>query len=176
MKGLVERFWPKVNKNGSIPSQRPDLGPCWEWTAAKTQGYGVISKGGRGNGNLRAHRVAYQLVIGTILVGYELDHLCRNPSCVNPSHLELVSHRENELRGKAPCAANARKTHCPNGHPYDDSNTYLYQSRKKNHPARQCKVCRHVHTTKWNVGVRERKYQFGSCARSSRLGAIPESS
>lgn len=68
---------------------------CWNWTAARTKlGYGKISP------RLLAHRAIYELSVGPISDGLELDHLCRNPSCVNPDHLEPVTHAENLRRGR----------------------------------------------------------------------------
>lgn len=96
-----------------------------------------------------AHRVAYEAVRGPIPAGLELDHLCHNEavalglcaggrrcrhrSCCNPDHLEPTTHRVNSLRGTGPSAAHARKTHCPQGHPYDLSRN---QGRR-----RGCSVC-----------------------------------
>lgn len=67
----------------------------------------------------RAHRISYQRYVGKIPEGLELDHLCRNPMCVRPDHLEAVTHMENMRRGKSPTTVNRNKTTCPKGHPYD---------------------------------------------------------
>jgi HNH endonuclease len=91
-----ERFWAKINKGGPIPEHRSDLGPCWLWTAATNYGYGVFRIDRR---SIYAHRYAYELLVGPIPDGLQLDHLCRVPPCVNPTHLEPVTHRENILRG-----------------------------------------------------------------------------
>lgn len=109
---------------------------CWEWQGAKGPlGYGRwMPKGGKMS---LAHRVMYERHKGPIPAGLSLDHLCRNPSCVNPDHLEAVTHRENCLRGIAPVAVNAVKTHCANGHPFDAFNTYI----RPDTGTRQCKAC-----------------------------------
>lgn len=84
-----------------------------------------------------AHRWAYELVVGPIPVGLTIDHLCRNPACVRPSHLEVVTMLENNLRAPTSVTAiNSAKTHCPKGHPYDESNTYLMPSG-----GRDCRTC-----------------------------------
>lgn len=89
------------------------------------------------NGQLgMAHRLMYELVVGPISAGKELDHLCRVRNCVNPAHLEPVTHRENTLRGFGVTATNARKTHCPQGHLLDDTNTYVYPGGN-----RKCRTC-----------------------------------
>lgn len=109
---------------------------CWNWTGAKdNKGYGKIVK-------LLAHRVSYATFIGDIDNNKELDHLCRNTICINPKHLEAVTHRENILRSPtAACAVNARKTHCKNGHKYTLENTYN-RIRKGRLPERDCLTCR----------------------------------
>lgn len=117
-----------------------DSGQCWEWMGGKHKGYGRIYQA-RTDGRsyyARAHRVAYELLVGPIPEGTELDHLCRNPGCVNPSHLEPVPHVENVRRGLAGKVnhRNSRKTHCPEGHPYDEKNT-AYRSTGK----RACLAC-----------------------------------
>jgi HNH endonuclease len=113
------------------------LGPCWEWVGAhQTYGYGSFRYAGRSQ---LAHRIAYFLLHGPMEEGLDLDHLCRNPGCVNPAHLELVPHRENVRRGKAGLATGAKqraKTHCPHGHPYDEENTYRYRG------GRHCIACK----------------------------------
>jgi hypothetical protein len=94
------RFWEKVDKDGPVPEHRPDLGPCWMWTASlnagANQGYGHF---GVGQKVVFAHRFAYELANGPIPDGLMPDHLCRNHPCVRPSHLEPVTNRENCLRG-----------------------------------------------------------------------------
>jgi HNH endonuclease len=107
---LEERFWPKVDKtpNG-----------CWLWTAGlDTAGYGKIYVS-RGK-ITSAHRISYELSIGTIQSGMDLDHLCRVPRCVNPDHLQPVTRRENVLRGQQPNVLQRRerlqRNSCKNGH------------------------------------------------------------
>lgn len=87
-KGDDNRFWSKVDKK--------DQSECWEWTAAKTKGgYGRFRDGQR---LVVAHRYSYELKYGPIPEGLELDHTCHNSSCVNPDHLEVVTHSENIRR------------------------------------------------------------------------------
>lgn len=79
-------------------SRDPD--GCWRWTGAKgLLGYGVLGRGTRGDGLIGAHIASYILNVGPIPAGLVLDHLCRNPSCVNPAHLEPVTRAENTRRG-----------------------------------------------------------------------------
>lgn len=134
---IASRFWSKVDKDGPVPAARPDLGPCWLWTAAQTGGgYGYFRVNGR---SVRAHRFAYELLVGPVPVGLELDHLCRVLACINPDHMEPVTHQVNILRGIGEVARNARKTCCPQGHPYDAENTYW--SRRG---GRHCRACGRV--------------------------------
>lgn len=92
------RFWSKVDKTAT----------CWNWTGARDpNGYGRF--GIRGRRLALAHRFAYELVNGTVPGALFLDHLCRNPSCVNPDHLEPVTHRENVMRGVVPNRGMCRK-------------------------------------------------------------------
>jgi hypothetical protein len=106
---------------------------CWVWTAARTtDGYGCFKDGPK---QVMAHRFAYEQVIGPIPDGHQIDHLCRNPSCVRPEHLEPVTPRENTLRGTGPSAVHARKTHCIHGHEFTDANTYMHDGQRK------CRAC-----------------------------------
>lgn len=111
----MERFWSKV--------QIEDWLDCWLWTACRLPtGYGRFFYEGR---DQNAHRVAYQLMVGPIPHKYEVDHLCRVTSCVNPLHLEAVTSSENKRRGLTGKVNNpqTKKTHCPRGHSYADKRT-----------------------------------------------------
>lgn len=124
------RFWSKV----AFPSCEDD---CWLWTAAHDlDDYGLFWPA-HGHRTL-AHRFAYELTRSPIPPGLQIDHLCRNPSCVNPTHLEVVTSRENTMRGENFSAVNARKTHCIHGHPFNMANTYS----DPNSTRRACRQCR----------------------------------
>jgi hypothetical protein len=105
---------------------------CWLWIGSqKPTGYGLARVDGR---TRRVHQVLYQIMIGEIPEGLELDHTCRNPSCINPTHLEPVTHQVNMSRGRL-----ASQTHCVNGHEYTPENTYI---RPKTVASRDCRICR----------------------------------
>ena len=114
---IAVSFWDRVEKqeNG-----------CWLWLNRTTRRYGKF----RGQ---PVHRYAYELFKGSVPPGLELDHLCRNPYCVNPDHLEAVTHKENVLRGEANAAINARMTHCKNGHPLPTD--------RDRQGKRRCQIC-----------------------------------
>jgi hypothetical protein len=113
---------------------------CWIFTGCRIRGgYGMVRTGSVLDGSARsklAHRVVYEAIVGPIPEGLELDHLCRNPACVNPAHLEPVDHRTNVLRGFSPSAIHARKTHCVNGHEFTTENTLVDKKGKRN-----CRAC-----------------------------------
>jgi hypothetical protein len=117
---------------------------CWEWTGGKwNNGYGYLSVSTDTVKNrlVCAHRVSYEFLVGPIDEGLHLDHLCRNPGCVNPQHLEPVTRKVNILRGTSPFAENARKTHCPHGHEYDEANTLIIRRKGKGTLERHCRAC-----------------------------------
>ena len=123
----MNRFWSKVNR---IP------GGCWEWTGTFTarkrqRSYGQFWLDGR---IVLAHRYAYETRVGPIPRGLDIDHLCRNPRCVRPSHLEPVTRSENNKRGLQGIPI----THCQRGHAFTEANTYTQPKSGR----RACHVCK----------------------------------
>jgi len=128
----VAHFKSRIDKSGP--------GGCWLWRGSQ-------SRGGYGRYNeTLAHRVAYELFVGSIPEGLTLDHLCRVRHCVNPEHLEPVTLGENLRRGESFSAVNARKTHCPRGHPLSGENLYRTKSG-----ARCCLICKRAAWHRWKA-------------------------
>ena len=91
---FATHFWSRIDKNGPIPTHRPELGPCWEWQGSRIgKGYGHLNVGR--NEHHYAHRLAYQLTIGPIPESLFVCHHCDNPPCCNPTHLWAATHQEN---------------------------------------------------------------------------------
>ena len=127
-----EKFWARVDFNGPRAAGLPDR--CWIWTGA-TGGegrYGLAKFGPTLNG--QAHSISYRLLIGGYDMSLDLDHLCKVTLCVNPWHVEPVTHTENLRRGNGWGGVNARKTQCPRGHAYPPSTG----------PRGQCLGCREL--------------------------------
>lgn len=125
---IQTRFFKKIEYSNHFDDD------CWYWTSTNHKdGYGQFKLNSK---SCLAHRISYELFRGKIPIGLQLDHLCRNRKCVNPNHLEIVSNRENVLRGVSVCAINYKKTHCKHGHKFDEKNTYF--NKNKN---RRCRFC-----------------------------------
>lgn len=133
----VAKYWAHIEQ---------DENGCWRWQGSlKSNGYASFyAGGGRGTNKTYAHRFAYELLIGPIPDGLDIDHLCRVRDCSNPGHLEAVTHRENMLRGDTFAAKHARKTHCHQGHPFDEVNTYWFLDGS----GRGCRTCRNARSRK----------------------------
>jgi hypothetical protein len=126
LKDPLIRFWDKVELSND---------GCWIWKGSLWDGYGYFSVGsGR---HVLAHKWFWEQLNGLVPKGFELDHLCRVRGCVNPAHLEAVTHRMNMLRSPIQitsiCSA---KTHCKRGHEFTESNTMMYDGK------RLCKTCK----------------------------------
>lgn len=131
MKNSDKDFWKKVTITKT----------CWIWSGGKNnKGYGSFCINGK---SCFAHRYSYEQIKGKIPDGLTIDHLCRNPSCVNPAHLEPVSNRENTLRGNGASAVNARKVVCKRGHPFDRLKNGEYGLE------RDCTKCRLILQRRW---------------------------
>lgn len=131
-KRLIDKFWSLVSKSNVIPNGFKSGHWYFHENYLRSDGYGQLPC----HEGYLAHRFAYELIVGPIKPGLQIDHLCRVRRCCNPEHLEPVTRKVNILRGESPTAKNARKTVCPRGHKYDEENTYLSKEGK-----RQCKIC-----------------------------------
>lgn len=121
---------------------------CIKWEGEiNAQGYGVVSCDKKRRG---AHRVLWERTHGPLPNGLVLDHLCRNRACVNLSHLEVVTNKENVLRGISFAAINSKKTTCPRGHKYD-----ALIKRKNGSFFRECRICRTDHNRRYRKRLKE---------------------
>lgn len=126
---IFDRFINKINFTDT----------CWLWKAVVNKdGYGIFGFNKQG---YLAHRLSYEWFIGTIPKGLEIDHLCRDRSCVRPDHLEAVTYLENMQRGDSYShgAYGRNKTVCVNGHEFTEGNTHIYNNKRK------CKECGRIY-------------------------------
>lgn len=131
---MIERLTKRIEKTET----------CWIWTGGKSHGYGMVTINSR---VMMVHRAMYEIYKGPIPDRYVIDHLCRNPSCVNPDHLEAVTERENILRGNGATAINARKTACSNGHEYTKETCRVVETTGE----RRCRVCEKANKAGWKA-------------------------
>ena len=155
---LADRLWTRVDKD--------QVGTgCWVWLGAKGHGgYGVVGAYGR---QWKVHRLVLLLTQGLVVPeGKQVDHLCRNRACCNPSHLELVTPRENTRRSLNPAAAHARQTHCHRGHEYTPENTYV----RNGGFGRNCRECKRIVNRELDARP-ERKARQAELARQPKRKA-----
>lgn len=130
----VQRFFSKIQVDKNTG--------CWTWTAYRNRlGYGKVAWKGEAT---TIHRIMYAWLVAPLPRGFaarktaQLDHLCKNRACCNPTHLELVTQKTNILRSTAPSAGYARRAHCSKGHEFTPENTY--KSKKGERICRTCQL------------------------------------
>lgn len=151
---MERRFYQKVNIVGPIWNGSN----CWVWLGAKvsklpSKAYGQYWDSGLKK-NVLAHRYAYERTVGPIPTNLEIDHLCRNTACVNPSHLEPVTRSVNTRRGiskDVTASRNKAITHCPRGHEYNENNTRFKEMNGGLYVSRICKACHNSRTRKFKA-------------------------
>lgn len=151
---LIDVFWSKVDVRS------PD--ECWTWQLGRNaEGYGKVSWSGRLNsGTGLAHRVAWVVSGGTLGPEDTIDHMCRNRPCCNPTHLRVLSRSENSSNNGFKI-----RTHCPSGHAYDETNTYV---SPRGH--RSCRACSRERQRKVTKAISDkRKRADGVEVHSTRL-------
>ncbi len=155
IRASVDLIAPEIGGNETLGARFVDKvdvrdGACWIWQGSRNdRGYGkVLLNNPR---LIYAHRLAHLALVGPIPSGAEIDHLCRNPPCVNPEHLEAVSHTTNVRRGESVAASRARalaRTHCRRGHEMTDQNKVL-----RVNGTYDCRTCRRIRKQRQRVAA-----------------------
>lgn len=145
---VVEEFYLRFEEKLSLDQETG----CWNWIGFQDgKGYGRVSMLGRPR---MAYRVAYELYCERIPDGLHLDHLCRNPKCCNPEHLEPVTHAENVRRGHGPEVARTRwlkQSHCKHGHALSGENLIITTRQ------RVCRTCVNERKKEYRARLQPRK-------------------
>ena len=131
---------------------------CWEYGGKiRTDGYGsvYIHNGTRAGTTALAHRVVYEGMVGPIPEGMFLCHHCDNPKCVRPDHIFVGTDADNkaDMYAKGRQASGerlpqARRTHCPQGHPYSGDNLYIRKCGR-----RMCRACNNARRNRSRAAV-----------------------
>ncbi len=141
MNTIEARFWAKVKKGNAEE--------CWLWQGwTNGKGYGNLWHGPQPCHHILAHRLAWQLVKGSLSEGQMLHHRCEHRNCVNPNHMEVGTRRTHSQihfpNSQCPAAINSRKTHCLRGHPFDAENTQIRRDG-----SRECRICNRDRARSW---------------------------
>jgi hypothetical protein len=124
---------------------------CWSWRSTMASG-GYAYWFFRGK-QQKVSRIVYEHWKGRIPHGLVVDHICNNPPCVNPDHLQAVTQKQNVLRGNGPTAINARKTHCKRGHKFTKKTIYTYGNKD----GKECVVCKESYYRR-NVPIKHKPF------------------
>lgn len=141
--------------------ERPGLAgpPCWIYTGrdVSANGYHRVKVDGE---RVMVHRWMWEQTYGPIAPGLEIDHLCRNPACCNPDHLEPVTPAVNKYRGFSPWGINKRKTHCKRGHEFTPENT-----KRVGKDGRSCRECIRIRQATYQAKRTQRQRERRAAAR-----------
>lgn len=151
---ITEKEFTPDKRHKFISNVKVIFGSCWEWTGTKrTNGYGSFYAK---NKQTQAHRAMYAWVVGPIPIGDVVHHICDNKGCVNPDHLQLMSHSIHTSIHHGP-SHNANKTHCKKGHPFSDENTIIMLRENGTFRGRKCRVCTNARQRKRRACTEESK-------------------
>jgi hypothetical protein len=136
---------------------RPEGTECWFFPRGPSnpEGYRRITWNGK---NYMAHRLTYQIFSGPIPKGLRVLHSCDNPPCCNPTHLRVGTDADNAAdkmrKGRYRGNGFKNRTHCPQGHPYDEQNTKVFDGR------RYCRSCHRKYNVVWARGNQKTKNEY----------------
>lgn len=134
-------------------------GGCWIWLGCRITDWRKVKTYGNcryRKQSILVHKLLYTTLRGIVPLGLELDHTCQNTACVNPDHLEPVSHLENMQRGKL-CVLRTPKTHCPKGHEYTLENTF-HETNVNGTMVYRCRICQRANSQRYKAA----KYAYTS--------------
>jgi hypothetical protein len=153
----IKKIWAKLQVSGF----------CWHYGDYKHKNHATVYFAGR---RIGVHKVVYEYLVGLVPEGYKLDHVCRNKRCVNPDHLEPVTHSENIKRAwkystkqgfEGAGKRSKVSTHCRKGHNLSDVGVLL-SKRANGTERKKCRACQHDAQERWRrkAGIPERGRYF----------------